>query len=209
MNTLFTALRTANMPVGMGTHQRGVVNTALRMVVIMTFLTGFLYTLLLTLCTNAVFYQQATGSIVRVHGKAIGSALLGQRFADARYFRTRPSAGNYETVASAASNYGPTSAALREQVAHRRDTLSGLYNVELIPNDLLFTSGSGLDPHISPAAARVQIHSVARARALTPQQEMALRKLVEQHIEPPQLGILGNSRVNVLQLNIALDAMQW
>lgn len=178
------------------------------MVIVMTLLTGFLYTLLLTFAANTVFYEQSTGSILRVNGRAVGSALLAQQFTDARYFHARPSAGNYGTVASAASNYGPTSALLRETTEHRRDTLSRLYGTALIPADILFASGSGLDPHISPEAARLQIHSVVHARRLTPGQEATLRELVEKHIEPPQFGILGNARVNVLQLNIALDAMQ-
>lgn len=181
---------------------------ALRMTVAMTLLTGLLYTLLLTVCANTVFYEQSAGSIVWLNGQAVGSALLAQQFTGSRYFHSRPSAGGYTTVASAASNFGPTNTALREFVEYRRDTLSRLYNTTRIPPDLLFASGSGLDPHISPAAARLQIRSVAHARHLTPRQETALRQLVEEHIEPPQFGILGNSRVNVLQLNMALDAMQ-
>lgn len=181
--------------------------SALRMVIVMTILTGFLYTLGMTLFANTVFYSESTGSIVQVDGKAVGSELLAQQFTEARYFHERPSAAGYSTVPSGASNLGPASKALEEVVQQRRDTLARLYRTSSLPADLLFASGSGLDPHISPEAARLQIHRVATARNLTPEQTQRLVQLVERHVEQPQLGILGQPRVNVLQLNLALDAM--
>ncbi len=182
--------------------------SGLRMVVVMTLLAGLLYTTAMTLLANTVFYEQSTGSIVRVQGKAVGSRLLAQQCTGAQYFRARPSAGNYATVASGASNLGPASEALKSAVQQRRDTLEHLYGSAHIPGDLLFASGSGLDPHISPEAARVQIQSIARTRRLTPGQAIALARLVEQHVEQPQFGFLGQPRVNVLLLNIALDSTQ-
>lgn len=181
--------------------------SSLRMVIVMTILTGLLYTLAMTLFANTVFYSESTGSILKVNGKAVGSGLLAQQFTEARYFHERPSAAGYATVPSGASNLGPASKALEEVVQQRRDTLTRLYGSSAIPADLLFASGSGLDPHISPEAARLQIHTVAAARNLTPEQTRTLAQLVERNVEQPQLGILGQPRVNVLQLNLALDAM--
>lgn len=187
--------------------QRNIMVSALRMVIVMTILTGFVYTLVMTLFANTVFYSESTGSILQVNGKAVGSELLAQQFTEARYFHERPSAAGYSTVPSGASNLGPASKALEEVVQQRRDTLTRLYGTSAIPTDLLFASGSGLDPHMSPEAARLQIHRVATARNLTPEQTQMLAQLVERHVEQPQLGILGQPRVNVLQLNLALDAM--
>lgn len=182
--------------------------SGLRMILLMTFLTGFLYTLAMTLLANTVFYSQSTGSILRVNGKAVGSELLAQQFTEVRYFHARPSATGYTTLPSGASNLGPTSKLLAEIVQQRRDTLVRLYGTSSIPADMLFASGSGLDPHISPEAAHLQIRTVASARNFTPAQTQALARLVQQCIERPQFGVLGQSRVNVLRLNMALDAMQ-
>lgn len=182
--------------------------SGLRMVVVMTITTGLLYTLSMTLLANVVFYKQSTGSIMRVHGKPVGSLFIAQPHSDARYFHPRPSAAGYATVASGASNLGPASKILSDIVQQRRDTLAQLYGSASVPNDLVFASGSGLDPHISPEAALFQIQRIARARNFGKAQIQTLRALIEQHTDEPQFGILGMPRVNVLELNMALDALQ-
>jgi potassium-transporting ATPase KdpC subunit len=188
---------------------------ALRMFAVLTVLTGALYPLVVTIAAKAVFPRQANGSAIAVDGKIIGSELLAQRFANATYFWPRPSAGddgtNYATVASAASNKGPTAADLKSNVTARAVAFRrahGLKPDAPVPSDMLFASGSGLDPHISPESARMQIERVAQARKCSAEQRQRLTALVEQSIEPPQLGFLGEPRVNVLKLNLALDSLK-
>ena len=185
--------------------------TALRLLVFFTILTGVAYPAAVTLIGRGLFANRATGSVISADGKPVGSELLAQKFADAKYFQSRPSAGDtpFATVPSAASNAGPTSEALRKSVDERAAALQKRFNPSAgteLPPDLLTTSGSGLDPHISPEAARLQIDSVAAARGFDAAQTQALRERVESSIEPPQLGFLGEPRVNVLKLNLALDA---
>jgi len=188
--------------------------SALRMLLVLTLLTGVLYPAVVTLVAEVVFPRQAAGSVITVDGKIVGSELLAQRFANATYFWPRPSAGddltNYVTVASAASNKGPTAADLKSNVTVRAVAFRqahGLKPDAPVPSDMLFTSGSGLDPHISPEAARLQIERVALERKFSAEQKQRLVTLVEQSIEPPQLGFLGEPRVNVLKLNIGLDQL--
>ena len=178
---------------------------AVRLLVVFTLLTGVLYPLLIAGIGAVVFPYQANGSLVTVEGQAVGSALVAQAFDDARYFQPRPSAIAYNPLPSGGTNLSPISAALAEQVAARRAALReslGVADDAAIPLDLLFASGSGIDPHISPDAARAQVARVAQARGIDAQQ---VADLVERSVEPPQLGILGQPRVNVLLLNIALD----
>jgi potassium-transporting ATPase KdpC subunit len=147
---------------------------------------------------------------VTVDGKMRGSELVGQKFVDERYFWSRPSATDYSPMPSGASNLGPTSAALQEAVQQRRariDSTCALASNAKVPIDLLFTSGSGVDPHISPETARLQIDRVVKTRGLTPEQKVKLADLVERCIEPPQWGIFGEPRVNVFLLNSALDQL--
>jgi K+-transporting ATPase ATPase C chain len=179
--------------------------TALRAALVLTLafalLLGFAYPLALTGLGQLLFTEQANGSLVRDHDQIVGSSLIGQSFASDRYFHGRPSAAGsgYDGLASAGSNLGPTSKALAERVTKDVVALGG----GPVPNDLVLTSGSGLDPHISPEAARFQISRVAKARNLPLQ---TLSDLVDHVTEQPLLGVLGEPRVNVLALNQALDA---
>lgn len=188
---------------------------ACRMLVLVSFLTGLIYPFLVTGIATVMFSGRASGSILLRQGRPVGSASLAQRFVDARYFWPRPSAGDdgthYATVASSASNLGPTSSNLAAQVRIRADRFratNGLSRSDPVPSDMLFASGSGLDPHISPASARLQLQRVAQARQFSTAETEQLRQLVERSIEPPQLGFLGESRVNVLRLNMNLDKLR-
>ena len=188
---------------------------AARLFIALTVLTGVIYPLVVTGIAKAVFLKQANGSLVTVHGKVVGSELLAQRFGGDNYFWARPSAGddgtNYATVASSASNLGPTSSKLADAASSHIAVFrsaNGLATNAPVPADMVFASGSGLDPHISPEAARLQIGRVAGARKFSPEQKQKLSTLVEQSIEPPQLGFLGEPRVNVLKLNLAVDSLK-
>ena len=189
--------------------------SAIRLFIALTILTGVIYPLLVTGLAKAVFPRQAGGSLVTANGKVVGSELLAQRFASDIYFWPRPSAGddgtNYATVASSASNLGPTSSSLVATVQARIASFqaaNGLATNAPVPADMAFASGSGLDPHISPEAAYLQIDRVANARKFLPGQKQKLAALVAQSVEPPQLGFLGEPRVNVLKLNLALDSLK-
>lgn len=182
---------------------------ALVMIVLMTILLGGAYPAAITAIASLVFPWQAGGSLIEKDGKTLGSALIGQPFADAGHFWSRPSATGpfpYNAAASSGSNQGPLNPALTDAVAARvqalRDADPG--NISPVPADLVTASGSGLDPHISPAAAEYQVARVARARNLDPTQ---VRALVNEFTEGRQLGFLGEPRVNVLRLNIQLDSM--
>jgi K+-transporting ATPase ATPase C chain len=186
---------------------------SLRMLAVLTVLTGVIYPLLVMLAANGLFSRQANGSLITVNGKVVGSKLLAQRFADPVYFWPRPSAGdngtNYATVPSSASNKGPTAADLKSNVTVRATAFRAAHGLPpdaAVPADMLFASGSGLDPHISPAAARLQIDRVAGARKFSDVDKQRLTAFVEQSIERPQLGFLGEPRVNVFTLNVALDS---
>jgi potassium-transporting ATPase KdpC subunit len=173
---------------------------SLRILLVLTLLTGVIYPAAMTGVARLIFPKQTTGSLVRDGNKIVGSDLLAQKFESARYFWPRPSAADYATVASGASNKGPTSADLAKTIAERREKFG-----QNAPGDLLTASGSGLDPHISPAAAMFQVSRVAAERKL-PNERVAT--LVQQTMEPPQLRFLGEPRVNVLRLNRALDAVR-
>jgi K+-transporting ATPase ATPase C chain len=176
---------------------------AIRMLLAMTLVTGVAYPLLVTLFAQVAFRDQANGSLLEQNGKVVGSALIGQPFSDPKYFWGRPSATSpmpYNGAASSGSNQGPTNPALKEAVEGRIKDHGGKTPV---PADLVTASGSGLDPHISPASAEYQIARVAKARNVA---EEKLRELIARHTEGRQLGILGEPRVNVLRLNLALDA---
>jgi K+-transporting ATPase ATPase C chain len=172
---------------------------SIRIVIILTLLTGAIYPLAVTVVARVAFPNQANGSLIKVGGKIAGSALLAQKFEDPEYFWPRPSGADYTTVASGATNKGPISADLVKAIEDRRKTLG-----DSAPVDLLTASGSGLDPHISPESARFQVERIAQARKLNTGQ---LNALVDQSVEPPQFGVLGEARVNVLILNLALDRL--
>jgi K+-transporting ATPase ATPase C chain len=172
-----------------------------------TVITGVAYPLLVTGAAQAVFPRQANGSIVESGGKPVGSSLLGQSFAEPRYFWSRPSATSpdpYNGTASGGSNQGPTNPALTDAATKRIAALQAADpgNTAPVPVELVTASGSGLDPEISPAAARYQVARVARARGLDP---AAVQSLVEANTKGRQFGMLGEPRVNVLALNLALD----
>ena len=176
----------------------------------LTVVTGIAYPVIVTAIAALVFPRQATGSLVVRDGKTIGSILIGQPFDDPKYFWGRPSATSpfgYNAAASSGSNLGPTNPALAEAVRRRVETLRAADpgNSAPVPVDLVTTSGSGLDPHISPSAAYYQVARVAKARGLS---ENRVRGLVERRVEGRQLGFLGEPRVNVLTLNLALDGLQ-
>ena len=178
---------------------------SIRQLVVWTLITGGLYPLAMTLVAHVAFPDQAEGSLVMRDGKLVGSALIAQQFQGPKYFWPRPSAGTYATVPYGASNLGPTSAQLQTNVNNNLAALRTAHHLAAdapVPSDLVFTSASGVDPHISPEAARFQVSRVAAARGLA---EDKVAALVEAHIEPLQWGFLGEPRVNVLLLNLALD----
>jgi K+-transporting ATPase ATPase C chain len=181
-----------------------------RLFLVLVVLTGVVYPMAVTLIAQLVFPAQAQGSQVSVDGRLVGSALLAQKTEDPRNFWPRPSAGDYATVASSSSNLGPSSQTLKKTIAEQAARVRAANHLAAdapLPDDILTTSASGLDPHISPAAARMQIDRVAQARGFTAAQKAALAQLVENHIEGPEFGFLGEARVNVLLLNLALDEL--
>ncbi len=179
---------------------------ALLFTLVITVITGLIYPLVVTGIAQAVFPHQANGSLIVSNGKIVGSALIGQKFTRPEYFHGRPSAAGdgYDAANSGATNLGPTNQALVNRV---RDDIKKFRQENPtytgpIPADLLTTSGSGLDPHISPASAYAQIDRVAKARGVSPD---VIRQAVNRHVEGRQFGLFGEPRVNVLALNLDLD----
>lgn len=180
---------------------------AFRMILVLTVLTGVLYPLAMVGLARICFPAEADGSRIVVDGKVVGSALIGRYFDDPKYFWSRPSATSpfpYNSASSSGSNLGPLNVDLGKVVADRRNALLRVDpgNTAPVPVDLLSASGSGLDPHISPEAAHYQVPRVARLRGISPTQ---LHALVESHAEGRQFRFLGEARVNVAELNRALD----
>lgn len=182
--------------------------TAAKILMMMTVLTGVAYPLLVTAAARVFFADKAEGSLIMRNGSIIGSKLIAQGFTSPRYFWPRPSAIDYNPMPSGGSNLGPTSADLKKAIDERRGSLQIAHGKEVtIPEDMLCASGSGLDPHISPAAARYQVERVVTARELDPVAKNSLLLLIDTYTEMPTLGLLGEPRVNVLELNLALDSM--
>jgi K+-transporting ATPase ATPase C chain len=182
---------------------------AIVVTLILMVITGIVYPVVVTGIAQVIFPRQANGSIVRVGGRAVGSALIGQPFAGARYFHPRPSAAGagYDDTLSGGSNRGPTDARLADTlIAGMVDSVIALDSARpgRIPSDMVTSSASGVDPHISPASAELQVPRVARERGASRE---AVRRLVARFTERRQFGLLGESRVNVLLLNIALDSV--
>ncbi|WP_118182082.1 potassium-transporting ATPase subunit KdpC [Paraburkholderia phosphatilytica] len=178
--------------------------------VVLTAITGLAYPAVLTAFGQAVFHDQANGSLIEANGKVVGSKLIGQQFDAPQYFWGRLSATSpmpYNAQGSGGSNLGPINSALTDEVKGRLDALkaAGTDMSKPVPVDLVTSSGSGLDPEISPAAAAYQIDRVAKARKMNPSDVAAL---VDRYTNGRQFGVLGEARVNVLQLNLALDAAQ-
>ncbi len=185
-----------------------VLRPALVLFAVLTLVTGLLYPLLVTGVAQTVFPNQANGSLMESHGQVVGSELIGQSFSQPENFWSRPSATGpmaYNAGASSGSNLGPTSPALAEAVQARIEAMRAADpgNMAPVPVDLVTASASGLDPHISLAAARYQVARVARVRSLSPE---AVNALVDQHTENTLFGFLGEPRVNVMKLNLSLAA---
>jgi K+-transporting ATPase ATPase C chain len=188
-----------------------ILRPAVSLFVLFSVITGLLYPAAVTLVAQALFPAQANGSLVLRDGKPIGSLLIGQNFSDPKYFWGRPSATSpqpYNAAASSGSNLGPLNPALIDAVKGRVEALRtadvALPSAVAVPQDLVTASASGLDPDISPAAAAFQVARIARSRGLAPERVSAL---VVRHTEARQWGVLGEPRVNVLELNLALDEL--
>jgi len=167
---------------------------------------GFSYSLAGTALSRALFPHAATGSLIELDGHVVGSTLIAQPFADARYFTPRPSAANYDPMAASGSNQARSNPDLRKRIDAAIAAVTARENVgaEEVPGDLVTQSGAGLDPDISPSAARLQVARVAKTRGLG---EAEVAALVERHVQRRQFGLFGRPRVNVLELNLALDTL--
>lgn len=178
---------------------------SIRQLLVWTVLAGVIYPVAVTLVSQAAFKSQANGSILVEGTNQVGSSLLAQQFTGSNYFWPRPSAATYATVASGASNLGPTSGALKTNVQTKLDDLRAAHSLKAdatVPAELVFTSGSGLDPDITPEGALFQVKRIATSRKVQPER---LTELVQRLVQPRQFGVFGEDRVNVLSLNLTLD----
>ena len=177
---------------------------AFAITVVLTVLLGIIYPLAVTGLARMIFPRQAAGSLIEKDGKVIGSSLIGQPFSGPSYFHSRPSAAGsgYDGTASGGTNLGPTSQKLRDNVKAAAESLREENPGSPVPIDMVTASASGLDPHITPAAAEFQVPRIAKERGMNAEE---VRRLVREHTEGRQFGVLGEPRVNVLELNLALD----
>jgi K+-transporting ATPase ATPase C chain len=183
---------------------------ALKFLLVMTILTGIIYPLLMTGIAQIGFHNKANGSLIIKDGRIIGSDLIGQKFDSIIYFWSRPSATGYGAVPSGASNYGPTSDTLKKQVIMRRKYFAEKNDVKdpsVIPLEMISASASGLDPDISKKAALLQVDRIAKARNYNDSQKTDLIKIIGEMTKKPQFLLLGEERINVLNLNLALDKL--
>lgn len=196
-------MNTCNSALDDGYNLRGAIGLSLVALLVM----GLLYSLAGAGLGRALFPYQATGSIIQRGDKAVGSALIPQPFVADGYFQARPSGPNYDPMAAAGSNQARTNPDLRKRIDEARVAVAAREGIapESVPIELITQSGSGLDPHVTPQGARVQAARVAKARGMTVSQ---VEQAISQHTEGRQFGLLGQARVNVLQLNLALDAKQ-
>lgn len=184
---------------------------AIKLLLIMTLLTGIIYPVLVTGIAQITFPDKANGSIIKKDGKILGSGLIGQKFDSIAYFWSRPSAIDYNPVPSSASNFGPTSAKLLSLANERRKTFitgNNIQDTTSIPVEMLFASASGLDPHTSLDAVRLQVKRIATVRHFNNRQEQRLNDLIKQNTEKRQYGILGEERINIFLLNLDLDGIK-
>jgi len=184
---------------------------ALKIFTLLTILLGLIYPLFITSIAQLAFYRKANGSLIIRENRVIGSELIGQKFDSVAYFSSRPSATGYSAIPSGASNLGQTSARLKQQVADRKAhwiEFNELPATKAIPSEMLFASASGLDPHISPRAAFLQVARISKARNFNEKQKNQVIQLIRKLQESAQFGLLGEERVNVLLLNLNLDKIQ-
>lgn len=181
---------------------------SLKFLLVMSFITGVMYPLLITILAQSFFPHQAMGSLIKDKGKNIGSALIGQNFKDKKYFWGRPSASDYASIPSGASNMAVTNKALKTAFEERKKIFikeNELSENTIIPSEMLFASASGLDPHVSPESIKLQFKRVIKARNFNKNQEEKLLQEIEILTEKPTFGLLGENRINVLLLNKRLD----
>jgi K+-transporting ATPase ATPase C chain len=184
---------------------------ALKFFLIMTVVTGIVYPLIMTGFAQLAFPYKANGSLITKDGKIIGSELIGQKFDSTLYFWSRPSAIDYNPIPSGASNYGPTSDTLKKLVKARSNLfrkMNSLADTTEIPVEMIFASASGLDPHISPEAARLQANRIVKNRKFEEAQRGKVDSLIKKLTEYPQFHLLGQERINVLHLNLSLDKIK-
>jgi K+-transporting ATPase ATPase C chain len=180
----------------------------LKYFLIITILTGILYPLFISAISIIAFPAKASGSLIEKDGKVIGSELIGQKFESNKYFWPRPSAVDYNPMPSGGSNSGPTSAALKKFYDDKQNIFKArnyIKDISIVPNEMFFASASGVDPHISPASALLQVERIVKARNFNKTKKEIIVGLIDSLTEKPQFGFMGNEVVNVLLLNIALD----
>lgn len=177
------------------------------LLIVLTIISGVLYPVAVTGIGQLFFAEKVNGSLIKSNNEIVGSALIGQKFTQPKYFWSRPSASSYNAVPSSATNLGPTSADLAKVIEKRRNDFAEVHAVPTsqVPLDMLTTSASGLDPHITLEAAQMQVKRIAHARGLDEKEQGVVDQLINRSLENPQLSIFGEQRVNVLSLNLGLD----